>query len=131
MLGGVEPNSEVGSGVGVARLVAVDIFRPARSYGDSEGDGEASVSPVAFFLVVFFAEADGEASVEAEVDVAWVVVAPVDVVAVASSFFWLWQPRNAASVSPMIKEKIDVFIDRLVFQRRWRAPGDVVAYLWL
>jgi hypothetical protein len=55
--------------------------------------------------VLFFGEADGDASVEAdaevffavevfavlflaEVDVAWVVVAPVDVVAVASSFFW-------------------------------------------
>jgi len=51
--------------------------------------------------VLFFGEADGDASVEADVEVffavvvflavvdfAWVVVAPVDVVAVASSFFW-------------------------------------------
>lgn len=43
----------------------------------------------------------------AEVDVAW-VVAPV--VAVVSSFFWLWQPRNAASVNAVIKDKTDVFI---------------------
>jgi hypothetical protein len=62
--------------------------------GDGAGD-----SSVAFFLAVFFgeADADGDPSVEAdvevffavvflaEVDVAWVVV-PVD--AVVSSFFW-------------------------------------------
>jgi hypothetical protein len=65
-------------------------------------------------------EADGDASVEADVDVffavevffvvdaAWVVV-PVDV-AVVSSFFWVWQPKKAASVSAVIKDKTDVFI---------------------
>ena len=55
---------------------------------------------MAFFFAVFFGDADGDASVEADaevffavvdflavVDFAWVVVAPVDVVAVASSFF--------------------------------------------
>ena len=44
------------------------------------------------------------------VDVACVVVALVDVVAVASSFFWDWQPRNTAIVSTVIKDKTDVFI---------------------
>src|SRR5256886_10851373 len=77
------------------------------AYGVAEGEaeGEADSSAAAFFFVLFFGEADGDASVEAdvevffavevfsvlflaEVDVAWVVVAPVDVVAVASSFFW-------------------------------------------
>ena len=71
------------------------------AYGVAEGEaeGEADSSAAAFFFVVFLAgDADGDASVEAdaevffvvevflaEVDVAWVVVAPVDVV--ASSFF--------------------------------------------
>jgi hypothetical protein len=70
--------------------------------------------------VVFFAaaDADGDASVEADVffvvdfllvvDAAWVVV-PVDVIAV-SSFFWDWQPRKAAIVSTVIKDKTGVFI---------------------
>ena len=86
---------------------------------EGEAEGEADSSAAAFFFVVFFADAVGDASVEAdvffvvevflaEVEVAWVVVAPVDVV--ASSFFWLWQPRNAASVSAVIKDKTDVFI---------------------
>jgi len=76
---------------------------------------------VAFFFAVFFGDADGDASVEADaevffvvelflavVDVACVVVAPVD--AVASSFFCDWQPRKAASVSTVIKDKTGVFI---------------------
>ena len=78
---------------------------------EGEAEGEADSSAAAFFFVVFFADAVGDASVEAdvffvvevflaEVEVAWVVVAPVDVV--ASSFFWLWQPRNAASVSAVV-----------------------------
>jgi hypothetical protein len=68
--------------------------------------------------VVFFV-ADGDASVEADVffvvdfllvvDAAWVVV-PVDVIAV-SSFFWDWQPRKAAIVSTVIKDKTGVFIE--------------------
>ena len=41
----------------------------------------------------------------AEVDVAWVVV-----VAAGSSFFWVWQPKKAASVSAVIKDKTVVFI---------------------
>ena len=66
--------------------------------------------------MVFFA-ADGDASVEADVffvvdffvvDAAWVVV-PVDVIEV-SSFFWDWQPRKAAIVSAVIKDKTGVFI---------------------
>ena len=66
--------------------------------------------------MVFFAA--GDASVEAEVflvvdfllvvDAAWVV--PVDVIAV-SSFFWDWQPRKAATVSMVIKDKTGVFIE--------------------
>jgi len=67
--------------------------------------------------VVFFAA--GDASAEADVffvvdfllvvDAAWVVV-PVDVIAV-SSFFWDWQPRKAATVSMVIKDKTGVFIE--------------------
>ena len=76
---------------------------------------------MAFFFAVFFGDADGDASVEADaeaffvvelflavVDVACVVVAPEDVV--ASSFFCDWQPRKAASVSTVIKDKTGVFI---------------------
>jgi len=69
--------------------------------------------------VVFFGDAAGDASVEADaffvvdflllVDAAW-VVAPVDVIEV-SSFFWDWQPRKAASVSAVIKDKTGVFIE--------------------
>jgi hypothetical protein len=71
--------------------------------------------------VLFFA-GDAEASAEAEVEVDFLVeavlffevevplvVVPVDV-AVVSSFFWVWQPRNAVSVSAVIKDKTDVFI---------------------
>jgi len=42
-----------------------------------------------------------------DVDVALVVDG---VVVAASSFFWLWQPRNAVKVSAVIKDKTDVFI---------------------
>jgi hypothetical protein len=82
---------------------------------DSLGEGDAS----AFFLVVFFAA--GDASAEAEVDVflvvevffvvdaPWVVAAEVEV-ACGSSFFWAWQPTNAAIVTAVIKAKTDVFI---------------------
>jgi hypothetical protein len=69
-------------------------------------------------LVVFFVA--GEASAEAEVDVFlvvelfFVVDAPWVVVEVevggASSFFWAWQPTNAAIVTAVIKAKTDVFI---------------------
>ena len=69
--------------------------------------------------MVFFGDAAGDASVEADaffvvdfllvVDAAW-VVAPVDVIEV-SSFFWDWQPRKAASVSAVIKDKTGVFIE--------------------
>lgn len=93
------------------------------AYGVAEGEavGEADSSAAAFFFVVVFfvADAAGDASVEAavffvvvvflaEVEVAWVVVAPVDVV--ASSFFCDWQPRKAVSISTVIKDKTDVFI---------------------
>ena len=67
--------------------------------------------------MVFFAA--GDASVEADVffvvdfllvvDAAWVVV-PVVVIAV-SSFFWDWQPRKAAIVNTVIKDKTGVFIE--------------------
>jgi len=68
--------------------------------------------------VLFFAgDADAEAEADVELflvveaalffDVAWVVDA---VVVVAVSFFWVWQPRNAVSVSTVIKDKTDVFI---------------------
>ena len=61
--------------------------------------GDASVEAAVFFVVVVFL---------AEVDVAWVVVAPVDVI--FSSFFCDWQPRKAVSISTVIKDKTDVFI---------------------
>ena len=32
------------------------------------------------------------------------------VVVAASSFFWVWHPRNAVSISAVIKDKTDVFI---------------------
>ena len=67
--------------------------------------------------MVFFAA--GDASAEADVffvvdfllvvDAAWVVV-PVVVIAV-SSFFWDWQPRKAAIVNTVIKDKTGVFIE--------------------
>ena len=69
-------------------------------------------------MVVFFAA--GEASVEAAVElflvvavffvVVALVVAPVDVVLAASSFFWVWQPKSAVTASAVIKDKTDVFI---------------------
>ena len=62
-------------------------------------DGDASVEADVFFVVDFFFV----------VDAAW-VVAPVDVIEV-SSFFWDWQPRKAASVSAVIKDKTGVFIE--------------------
>jgi hypothetical protein len=79
---------------------------------DSLGEGDAS----AFFLVVFFAA--GDASAEAEVDVFLVELLAVDVpwvvvaveVACGCSFFWAWQPTNAAIVTAVIKAKTDVFI---------------------
>jgi hypothetical protein len=90
---------------------------------EGEAEGEADSSAAAFFFAVFFGDAEADASAEADaevffvvelflavVEVPCVVVAPVDVVAVASSFFWLWQPRKAASVSAVIKDKTDVFI---------------------
>jgi hypothetical protein len=66
--------------------------------------------------VVFFAA--GEASVEAAVEVFLVEVflvvdAPwvaVEVEAIGSSFFWAWQPTNAAIDTAVIKVKTDVFI---------------------
>jgi hypothetical protein len=67
------------------------------------GDGAGDSSAFFFFVLFFAGVAEGDASVEADVevffavevelfflavvDVAWVVDAPVDVVAVASSFF--------------------------------------------
>ena len=63
-------------------------------------------------MVVFFA---GDDSAEADVDflvveeVFFVLVDAADVV-IASSFFWVWQPRNAVNVSAVIKVKTDVFI---------------------
>ena len=88
--------------------------------GEAEGEADSSVV-VFFFVVVFFAAGDDSVVVEDElffvVEVFFVVlpvvpvdVAFVDVVVAASSFFWLWQPRNAASVSAVIKDKTDVFI---------------------
>jgi hypothetical protein len=74
--------------------------------------------------VVFLAgDAEAEASAEADVFfevvavplavlffvVVALVVVPVDV-AVVSSFFWVWQPRNAVNASAVIKDKTDVFI---------------------
>ena len=46
--------------------------------GDAEASADADADAEVFFVVEVFL---------AEVDVPWVVVAPVDVVAVASSFF--------------------------------------------
>ena len=69
-------------------------------------------------MLFFAGDAEAEAEVEVfllaevelffEVDVALVVDAVVVVCAV--SFFWVWQPRNAVSVSTVIKDKTDVFI---------------------
>jgi len=69
--------------------------------------------------VVFFGEADADASVEVDVEVFFAVevflvavpwvVAVVEVAVVASSFF-AHEPRNAAIVSAVIKAKRDVFI---------------------
>ena len=68
-------------------------------------------------LVVFFFA--GEASLEAELVLFFVVevflavpfvVDVEDVVVAASSFFCVWQPRKAVSVSAVIKDKTDVFI---------------------
>ncbi len=68
--------------------------------------------------MVFFGDADGDASALADVEVFFVVevflaevdVACVVVVAAGSSFFWVWQPKKAASVSAVIKDKTVVFI---------------------
>ena len=64
-------------------------------------------------MVVFFA---GDDSAEAAVDflvveeVFFVLVVDAAEVDIASSFFWVWQPRNAVNVSAVIKVKTDVFI---------------------
>jgi hypothetical protein len=69
--------------------------------------------------VVFFLA--GDDSLEAEAELFFVVdeavlflvdlaVVAEDVVVAASSFFWVWQPRNAVNVSTVIKDKTDVFI---------------------
>ena len=63
--------------------------------------GDASVEAAVVFLVV---------EVELFLVVALVVAPVVDVVVAASSFFWVWQPRNAVNASAVIKDKIDVFI---------------------
>jgi hypothetical protein len=119
------------------------------AYGVAEGEavGEADSSAAAFFFAVFFGDADGDASVDAdaevffvvelflaEVDVAWVVVAPVDVV--ASSFFCDWQPRKAASVNAVIKDKTGVFIGLVKLNEgrecrssRERASTKIVGFL--
>ena len=75
-------------------------------------------------MVVFFVA--GDASVEAVVDflvvelffvVVALAVVPVDV-AVVSSFFWVWQPRNAVNISAVIKDKTDVFIGLVQLNER-------------
>jgi hypothetical protein len=66
-------------------------------------------------VVVVFFFAAGDVAAEADVDflvvedVFFVLVDAADVVT-ASSFFWVWQPRNAVNVSAVIKVKTDVFI---------------------
>ena len=67
-------------------------------FAAADADGDASVEADVFFVVVFLLV----------VDAAWVV--PVDVIEV-SSFFWDWQPRKAAIVSAVIKDKTGVFIE--------------------
>lgn len=65
-------------------------------------------------VVVFFAA--GDVAAEADVDflvveeVFFVLVVDAADVVIASSFFWVWQPRNAVNVSAVIKVKTDVFI---------------------
>ncbi len=93
-------------------------------------------------MVVFFAA--GDASVEADVELFFavevflvevaLVVVPVDVV-VASSFFWVWQPRNAVNASAVIKDKTDVFIglvklneSRECRSMRFRASIKIVSF---
>jgi hypothetical protein len=70
--------------------------RPARSYGDSEGDGEASV--VAAFLVVV-------------VVVFFAVVTVLEVAAV--SCFCAQEVTNAMPINVAIKDKTDFFIPRI------------------
>lgn len=68
-------------------------------------------------VVVVFFFAAGDVAAEADVDFlvvedvffVLVLVDAADVV-IASSFFWVWQPRNAVNVSAVIKVKTDVFI---------------------
>ena len=93
MYAGRPAPSYVGSGVGVPHSEVADISRPARSYGDSEGDGEAS--PSAFFLVD-------------AVTRSCVVVAVLEIAAV--SFFCAQEVTNAMPIKAVIKDKIDFFI---------------------
>ena len=65
-------------------------------FAAADADGDASAEADVFFVVVFLLV----------VDAAWVVV-----VAAGSSFFWVWQPKKAASVSAVIKDKTGVFIE--------------------
>ena len=62
--------------------------------------GEAVTEEVLVFLPVFVLVFPGRVGV-------------VDVVVIDSSFFWDWQPMNAAIVSAVIRDKTGVFI-RLV-----------------
>jgi len=82
--------------------------------GDAEAEASAEADEVFFVVEVFLAV----------VDVAWVVVAPVD--AVASSFFCDWQPRKAVIVSTVIKDKTGVFIGlvKLNEGRECRSPRE-------
>ena len=59
--------------------------------------GDASVEAAAVFFVV-------------ELVLFFAVVVDAEDVVIASSFFCVWQPRNAVNVSAVIKDKIDVFI---------------------
>lgn len=69
--------------------------------------------------MLFFAAGDAELEADAELFLVVEVVLffeadealVVDgVVVAASSFFWVWQPRNAVNISAVIKDKTDVFI---------------------
>jgi len=81
-------------------------------------EGEAEDSASVFLVVVFFLAGDAEDEAELElffvleVELFFVVpfVVAEDVVVAASSFLWVWQPRNAVNVSAVIKDKTDVFI---------------------
>jgi hypothetical protein len=78
---------------------------------DSLGEGEAS----AFFFLLNLEDGEVVAEVVLVFFPVFVLVDPARVavgavVPIVSSFFWAWQPTNAAIATAVIKVKTDVFI---------------------